>query len=46
MHFDKRLLVVDVVVCGTAKDGPVYAAAWSPSSNEFCVVYGCILLLG
>lgn len=22
------------------KEGPMYNAAWSPSSNEFCVVYG------
>ncbi|XP_025419093.1 eukaryotic translation initiation factor 2A [Sipha flava] len=22
------------------KEGPLYNAAWSPSSNEFCVVYG------
>lgn len=22
------------------KEGPLYTAAWSPSSNEFCVVYG------
>jgi len=26
-----------------AKNGPVYSAAWSPLSTEFCVVYGCIL---
>ena len=25
------------------KKGPIYAVEWSPSSNEFCVVYGCIL---
>lgn len=25
-----------------AKDGPVYCATWSPSSTEFCVVYGCM----
>jgi len=23
-----------------SKEGPLYNAAWSPSSNEFCVVYG------
>lgn len=22
------------------KEGPLYNAAWSPSSNEFCVIYG------
>ena len=25
------------------KKGPVYEVEWSPDSNEFCVVYGCIL---
>ena len=24
------------------KKGPVYAVAWSPAADEFCVVYGCI----
>lgn len=24
----------------TAKNGPIYDVAWSPSSTEFCVVYG------
>jgi len=32
-----------ICMCLTAKDGPVYCAAWSPLATEFCVVYGCIL---
>ena len=27
-------------VCPPAKNGPIYDVAWSPSSSEFCVVYG------
>lgn len=27
------------------KNGPVYHIEWSPTSTEFCVVYGCILKL-
>lgn len=25
------------------KKGPIYNVDWNPNSEEFCVVYGCIL---
>ena len=28
------------------KKGPIYSVEWNPNSEEFCVVYGCILVLG
>ena len=27
----------------SGKKGPIYAVEWNPNSEEFCVVYGCIL---
>lgn len=27
------------------KKGPIYAVEWNPNSEEFCAVYGCILLV-
>ena len=27
------------------KKGPIYEVEWNPNSQEFCVIYGCILAL-
>jgi len=29
----------------SGKKGPIYSVEWNPNSEEFCVVYGCILVL-
>jgi len=29
----------------SGQKGPIYSVEWNPNSEEFCVVYGCILVL-
>ena len=39
-------LVVGCTACTctiTGKKGPIYEVEWNPNSEEFCVLYGCIL---
>ena len=38
----RQVFEVMIVLIPAGKKGPVYEVEWSPDSNEFCVVYGCI----
>lgn len=39
-HFNIWKNVLILIFYNLDKEGPLYNAAWSPSSNEFCVIYG------
>ena len=40
-----KVMTLTMIPIISDKKGPIYNVLWSPKNTEFCVIFGCILLL-